>query len=87
MDMGALVHETPLRRMLEGNRFRVGNCAWVPAKARLVGSLLAIDFDGRGGHGGRRVIVELPGSFDLADPNHRAWLWSAVERMLAENSN
>jgi len=49
--------------------------------------LLAIDFDGHGGHGGRRVIVELPGAFDLADPNHRAWLWSAVERMLAENSN
>jgi len=82
--MGALVHETPLRRMLEGNRFRVGNCAWVPAKARLVGSLLAIDFDG---HGGRRVVVELPGSFDFADVNHRAWLWSAVERSLAESTH
>jgi hypothetical protein len=82
--MGALVHETHLRRLLEGNRFRVGHCAWVPAKARLVGSLLAIDFHG---HGGRRVTVELPGSFDLADPNHRAWLWSAVERGLAESTN
>ena len=79
--MGAPVQETNLRRMLEGNRFRVGNCAWVPAKAQLVGSVLAIDFDG---HGGRRITVELPGSFDFADVNHRAWLWSAVERCLAE---
>jgi len=82
--MGALVHETHLRRMLEGNRFRVGNCAWVPAKARLVGSLLAIDFDG---HGGRRVTVELPETIDMADPTHRAWLWSAVELSLAESTN
>ena len=84
--MGALVqdHETHLRRMLEGNRFRVGQRAWVPAKARLVGSLLAIDFDG---HGGRRITVELPRSFDFADPNHRAWLWSAVERGLADGTN
>jgi hypothetical protein len=82
--MGVRVHETHLRRMLEGNRFRVGSCAWVPAKARLVGSLLAIDFDGQGG---RRVTVELPGSFDLADVNHRAWLWSAVEHLLAESTN
>lgn len=82
--MGALVHETHLRRMLEGNRFRVGNCAWVPAKARLVGSVLAIDFDE---YGGRRVTVELPGSFDFADVNHRAWLWSAVERCLAESTH
>ena len=82
--MGALVHETPLRRMLEGNRFRVGNCAWVPARARLVGSVLAIDFDG---HGGRRVTVELPESFDVADSNHRVWLWSVVELLLAESTN
>ena len=82
--MGALVHETPLRRMLEGSRFRVGNLSWVPAKARLVGSLLAIDFDGPGG---RRVIVELPGSFDISDPNHRVWLWAAVEHLLAESTN
>ena len=82
--MGALVHETHLRRMLEGNRFRVGNCAWVPAKARLVGSVLAIDFDG---DGGRRVTVELPESFDTADPNHRVWLWSVVELLLAERTN
>ena len=82
--MGALVHETHLRRMLEGNRFRVGNCAWVPAKARLVGSVLAIDFDG---DGGRRVTVELPESFDMADPNHRVWLWSVVELLLAESTN
>jgi hypothetical protein len=82
--MGAPVHETHLRRMIEGNRFRVGNCAWVPAKARLVGSLLSIDFEG---HSGRRVTVELPRSFDLADVNHRAWLWSAVEHLLAESTN
>ena len=83
--MGALVHEAPLRRMLEGNRFRVGNCAWVPARARLIGSVLTIDFDGR--DGGRRVTVELPESFDMADPNHRVWLWSVIELLLAENTN
>ena len=82
--MGAFVQETHLRRMLEGNRFRVGNCAWVPAKARLIGSVLAIDFDE---HGGRHITVELPGSFDFADVNHRAWLWSAVERSLAESTH
>ena len=82
--MRTLVQETHLRRMLEGNRFRVGNCAWVPAKARLVGSVLAIDF---AGHGGRHITVELPGSFDFADVNHRAWLWSAVERCLAESTH
>ena len=82
--MRTLVQETHLRRMLEGNRFRVGNCAWVPAKARLVGSVLAIDFDG---HGGRRVTVELPVSFDFADVNHRARLWSEVERSLAESTH
>ena len=82
--MRTLVQETHFRQMLEGNRFRVGNCAWVPAKARLVGSVLAIDFDG---HGGRRVTVELPGSFDFADVNHRAWLWLAVERCLAESTH
>jgi len=80
--MANLIHETDLRRMLEGNRFRVGKAAFVPAKARLVGSSLAIDFQG---DAGRRVTIELPASFDLEQPSHRAWLWYNVERVLAES--
>jgi hypothetical protein len=83
-DMANLIHETPLRQMLEGNRFRVGNNAFVPAKARLVGSSVSIDFRG---DTGRRVTIELPESFDLAEPSHRAWLWYNVERVLAESPN
>jgi hypothetical protein len=82
--MGDLIHETHLRRLLEGNRFRVGKSAYVPAKARLVGSSVAIDFQG---DSGRRVIIELPASFDLAEPSHRAWLWYNVERVLWESVN
>jgi hypothetical protein len=78
--MANLIHEQ-LRRLLEGNRFRVGKCAWVPTKAELTGTSLAIDFRD---HGGRRVIIELPGSFDLADLHHRAWLLYNVERELAD---
>jgi len=81
--MGANVHETHLRRLLEGNRFRVGKSAWVSARARLVGSSLSIDFNG---DERRRVTIELPGSFDLADPSHRAWLMYNVERVLAGNA-
>lgn len=82
--MGHLIHETPLRRLLEGNRIRVGDAAWVTERARLVGSSVAIDFQG---DGGRRVTIELPGSFDVADPSHRAWLLYNVERVLADNTN
>ncbi|HKB09409.1 MAG TPA: hypothetical protein VKD69_02105 [Vicinamibacterales bacterium] len=81
------VHETSLRRMLEGNRFRVNKTAFVPARARLVGSSVAIDFQG---DSSRRVTIELPASFDLAEPSHRAWLWYNVERVLggeAPNQN
>jgi hypothetical protein len=81
--MDNLIHETHLRRLLEGNRFRVGNAAWVPDKARLVGSSVAIDFPS---NGGRRVTIELPSSFDVADPSHRAWLLYNVERVLADNT-
>jgi len=56
----------------------------VPAKARLVGSSVSIDFRG---DTGRRVTIELPESFDLAEPSHRAWLWYNVERVLAESPN
>jgi hypothetical protein len=80
--MTNLIHETSLRRMLEGNRFRVNKTAFVPAKARLVGSSVAIDFQG---DSARRVTIELPASFDLAEPSHRAWLWYNVERVLAES--
>jgi hypothetical protein len=82
--MANLIHETHLRRMLEGNRFRVGKNAFVPAKARLVGSSVAIDFQG---DRSRRVTIELPASFDLTEPSHRAWLWYNVERVLGENVN
>jgi hypothetical protein len=78
--MATLLHETHLRRLLEGNRFRVGKTAWVPAKARLVGSAVAIDFRGNE----PRVTIELPASFDVADVHHRAWLWYNVEQALAE---
>lgn len=82
--MANLNHEANLRRLLEGNRFRVNKTAFVPAKARLVGSSVSIDFQG---DTGRRVTIELPDSFDLAEPSHRAWLWYNVERVLAESPN
>ena len=78
------IQEMHLRRLLEGQRFRVKNSAWVSAKAQLVGSAVAIDFHERGG---RRVTIELPSSFDPADVNHRAWLLYNVEQALAENLN
>jgi len=84
VDMAHLIHEMHLRRMLEGNRFRVGNAAFVPAKARLVGSSVSIDFEGGNT---RRVTIELPASFDLEEPSHRAWLWYNVERVLADSMN
>ena len=72
--------DVQLRRLLEGNRFRVQSRSWVPIKAHVAGTTVSIDFETPSC---RRIQVELPDSFDVHEPEHVAWLFFNVERALA----
>jgi hypothetical protein len=71
-----------LRRLLEGNRFRVASRSWVVVRTRIVGMTVLIELEASSRS--RPVSVELPNGFDVCEPEHVGWLFYNVERALQE---